>query len=132
MSNKTTFQEKNIRLNKNNTDLTSILNAINSLPSSGSSSGRSIIGGFSGDLGCIGPPDFLEEGNYRITEISQNDYETILGTHDFSMTYHSKHPGNENIDIYISTDNKVEALKTQTMCHIISNDINNFILIEKL
>lgn len=35
MSNKTTFQEKNTRLNANNTDLTSILNTINNLPSAG-------------------------------------------------------------------------------------------------
>lgn len=36
MSNATTFQEKNARLNKNNTDLATILETINNLPSSSS------------------------------------------------------------------------------------------------
>lgn len=35
MSNKTIFQEKNTRLNNNNTDLASILETINNLPSAG-------------------------------------------------------------------------------------------------
>lgn len=35
MSNKTTFQEKNTRLNNNNTDLNAILNTINNLPEAG-------------------------------------------------------------------------------------------------
>lgn len=35
MSNKTTFQEKNTRLNNNNTDLNTILNTINNLPEAG-------------------------------------------------------------------------------------------------
>lgn len=133
MSNKTILQNYNSRLNKNNTDLISVLNTINNLPSSGSGSGRSIIGGFGGDFGCIGHPDFLEETNYRVTEISQEDFETILGTYDFSMTYYGKHPENKNWDTYISTDNKIEALKTKTMCYIIFTDnINNFRLVEKL
>lgn len=37
MDNKTLFQEKNTRLSANNTDLTSILNTINNLPSGGGS-----------------------------------------------------------------------------------------------
>lgn len=37
MNNKTIFQEKNTRLNENNTDLKSILNTINNLPEAGSS-----------------------------------------------------------------------------------------------
>ena len=38
MSNKTTFQEKNTRLNNNNTDLNSILETINNLPNAGGGS----------------------------------------------------------------------------------------------
>lgn len=36
MNNKTTFQEKNTRLNQNNSNLSSILSTINNLPSVGS------------------------------------------------------------------------------------------------
>lgn len=40
MSNKTTFQEKNERLNANNTNLTEILNTINNLPEAGGGTGK--------------------------------------------------------------------------------------------
>lgn len=45
MSNQTIFQEKNKRLNANNTDLSSILETINNLPEASSGGGKLITGG---------------------------------------------------------------------------------------
>lgn len=56
MSNKTTFQEKNTRLNQNNSDLSSILSTINSLPDA---SGGGII--------PTGTLSITENGTYDVT-----------------------------------------------------------------
>lgn len=64
MSNKTIFQEKNTRLSANNTDLTSILNTINNLPSSSGSGSTEIEDGIMTD----GITDYC---NDRITITSQ-------------------------------------------------------------
>ena len=55
MSNKTTFQEKNTRLNTNNTDLSTILNTINNLPSA------------SGGITPTGELSITENGTYDVT-----------------------------------------------------------------
>ena len=73
----------------------------------------------------------MEETNYRVTEISQDDFETILGTYDFSITYIGKNE--ENMDAYASPNSELVALVSQSISYLFYTTSNNcFALVEKL
>ena len=82
MSNKTIFQEKNTRLNTNNTDLASILNTINNLPSS---SGGEVVAEniFSNDYSQIGyTGNYIKTTGYTTTGVLWSDLTKYTGQSD--------------------------------------------------
>lgn len=82
MSNKTIFQEKNTRLSANNTDLASILNTINNLPSS---SGGEVVAEniFSNDYSQIGyTGNYIKTTGYTTTGVLWSDLTKYTGQSD--------------------------------------------------
>lgn len=77
MSNQSIFQEKNIRLNANNTDLASILETINNLPSAGGSVNENI---FSNDYSQIGySGNYIKTTGYTLTNVLWSDLTPYTG-----------------------------------------------------
>lgn len=88
MSNKTNFQEKNTRLNANNTDLNSILNIINNLPEAGSGEVAKNI--FSNDYSQIGyAGNYIASDGYTLTDVLWSDLTPYTGQ---SATWYVTNP----------------------------------------
>ncbi len=102
MSNKTTLQTNNNKLNSNNTDLASILNTINNLPEAGSSGG---------------------DTQYVINTIQHSYQEVTSGTTMFSVTGLGFTPK----FVYIGVQNSTMSISSNDSQEVFSSAIGGYL-----